>query len=100
MDGVIYAEETAGVHGGPESDTKLLRPPLSGSGLTSAFRAFSGYPASRKTSRTDLYPISAPTSQEPLQWQETGSWELATFRIAFHTLYLTLLIQRPEMLSD
>lgn len=23
MDGVIYAEETAGVHGGPESDTKV-----------------------------------------------------------------------------
>ncbi|EDL30065.1 mCG119713, isoform CRA_b [Mus musculus] len=54
MDGVIYAEESAG---GPWGALKVTlsssEAPLYGSGLTSAFRTFSGYPAFRKTSRTD-----------------------------------------------
>lgn len=76
MDGVIYAEETAGVHGGPESDTKLLRPPLSGSGLTSAFRAFSGYPASRKTSRTDCTQSQRPLLRSPYSGKRLGPGNL------------------------
>ncbi|EDL30064.1 mCG119713, isoform CRA_a [Mus musculus] len=77
MDGVIYAEESAG---GPWGALKVTlsssEAPLYGSGLTSAFRTFSGYPAFRKTSRTDGTQSRRPPPRSPYSGKGLGPGNL------------------------
>lgn len=75
MDGVTYAEETAGSVGALKVTLSSSEPPLYGSGPTSAFLTFSGYHAFRKTSRTDC----TQSQRLPLRSPYSGKdWVLGT----------------------
>lgn len=83
MDGVIYTEETAGSVRALKVTLSSSEPPLYGSGLTSAFRTFSGYPAFRKTSRTDCTQSQRPPLRSPYNGKGLGPGNLLYSELLF-----------------